>query len=303
MAAAEPIEVVEHRDPSGRRFTFAPVDHPGADGMGIHFSAFFGAWGNARPYRADFQGYFHRRKMLGTDETHDWLFLCDPYGAKDNGCYYVGQAGDPFVERATRAIIEGELARRGHRPDRVVTLGSSMGATGALVQGLDLDVAGIVAIGPHIDLDTSARMQDRMAEVAWICPDGDPLAAHNAEWTRRIERRLDERPADRPLPRLYLQSCADDHGVHEEQVLPLAARWRRLGGHVDLDVRPTGGHTSDYATRALLLEVTRAHLAGEAVDVDRLQHDPAFAGPGYRTPLQHRIRRRASLIRASIIGR
>lgn len=301
--AGDDIEVVEHRDEQGRRYGYSPVDHAGADSVGIHFSAFFGAWGNARPYRDTFGGYFHRRKMLGSDDRRDWLFLCDDHGVHGNGCYYLGEAGDRYVQRATTAIIEGELARRGHPPGRAVTLGSSMGGTAALWFGLELGVAGIVAIGPHIDLDTSAVHGDRMAEVGWICPDGDPLAPHNHPYTRAINRRLDDWPADRPLPRLFVQSCEDDTGVHHEQVVPLVERWRALGGHADLDARPVGGHTSDWATRALLLDATDRLLAGEPIDVERYQRDPAFAGTLTRPPLQHRLRRRASLIRRRIRGR
>ena len=57
----------------------------------MHFSAFFGKWGDAKPYRDRFRGYFHRLKMLGTDPAHDWLFLCDAYGAHDNGTYYTAR--------------------------------------------------------------------------------------------------------------------------------------------------------------------------------------------------------------------
>ena len=301
--AADDVTVVEHIDEAGHRFGFSPVDHEGASTVGIHFSAFFGAWGDARAYRDTFGGYFHRRKMLGTDDRRDWLFLCDDHGVHGNGCYYLGEAGDLYVQRGTEAVIRSELARRGHAPDRTVTLGSSMGGTAALWFGLELGVAGIVAIGPHIDLDTSAVHGDRMAEVGWICPDGDVLAAHNRRYTRAINRRLDSWPRGAPLPRLFVQSCADDAGVHDEQVVPLVERWRSLGGHADLDVRPVGGHTSDWATRALLLDATDRLLGGEAIDVTRYQEDPAFAGTLTTPPLQHRLRRRASLLRKRVLGR
>lgn len=300
---AEPdLDVRTYVDDRGRRFGYAPVDH-GASSLGIHFSAFFGAWGNARPYRETFGGYFHRRKMLGSDPTHDWLFLCDAHGANDNGCYYLGEAGDLYVQRATLAIIGQELERLGHPPERVVLLGSSMGGTAALALGLELGVAGIVAIGPHIDLDRSAVAGDRMAEVAWICPDGDPLAAHNHHLTRGITRRLADWPDGRPLPRLFVQSCEDDPGVHHEQVVPLVERWRELGGDATLDARPVGGHTSDWATRPLLLDATDRLLAGEAIDVGAYQRDPRFAGTLTAPPLSHRLRRRASLARKRLLRR
>jgi pimeloyl-ACP methyl ester carboxylesterase len=220
-------------DDAGRDFGYVPIAHDGASGMAVHFSAFFGAWGDARSYRDTFQGYFHRLRMLGTDERRDWLFLCDSYGAFQNGCYYLGEAGDLFVERAMLRIIEGTLEEFGRSASEVVTVGSSMGATGALVTGLTLDVAGIVAICPHIDLDTSAVRQGRMSEVAWACPNQEPLDPANHGLTRRIRRMVEERSASRPLPRLYVQSCEDDDGVHQEQVVPLVELWRSRGGHVD----------------------------------------------------------------------
>jgi hypothetical protein len=303
MPDMAPVTVVETVDAEGRRFGSAPIDHPGAAGLGIHFSAFFGAWGNARAYRDTFQGYFHRLKMLGSDESLDWLFLCDTHGVNANGSYYLGEAGDLYVERAMHEIIGAELSRRERRPDQVVTLGSSMGATAALDLGLDLGVAGIVAIGPHVDLDTSAELQDRMAEVSWICPDGDALAPHNHHLTRPVNSRLDAWPAGKPLPRLFVQSCEDDAGVHREQVLPLVERWRSMGGRVDLDVRPVGGHTSDFATRAVLLDATHAILEDRPIDVERYRTDPEFAGTITRPPLEHRVRRRLSLARKRLLRR
>lgn len=300
--AAERPPVVLHTDEEGRAFGYVHVAHPGATGLAVHFSAFFGAWGDARPYRDQFQGYFHRLKMLGSDPSRNWLFLCDAHGAFDNGTYYTGRAGDLFVERAMTTIITDHLDRFGYREQPLVTLGSSMGATAALKFGLDLDADGIVAVCPHIDLDVCAERQDRMAEVAWICPDGDPLAPHNHTYTRQIRARLDTRPADRPLPRLYLQSCEDDAGVHDEQVVPLVERWRARGGEVTTDFRPVGGHTSDWATRAVLLDAVAGLAEGRPLDVDRYRNDPEFAGRLVRPPVSHRLRRAASLTRKRVLG-
>lgn len=294
--------VAIHVDGDGREFGFVHVRHPGATGLAVHFSAFFGAWGDARPYRDQFQGYFHRLKMLGGDPSRNWLFLCDAHGAFDNGTYYTGRAGDLFVERAMTAIIEAHRDEFGYRGQPLVTLGSSMGATAALKFGLDLDADGIVAICPHVDLDVCAARQDRMAEVAWICPDGDPLAPHNHRYTRQIRERLEARPPDRPLPRLFVQSCEDDAGVHDEQVVPLVGRWRARGGDVTTDFRPSGGHTSDWATRAVLLDAVACLAEDRPVDVVRYRDDPAFAGRLVRPPMSHRLRRAASLARKRVLG-
>jgi hypothetical protein len=265
-------------DREGRKFQFATVDHQGATSLVIHLSAFFGKWGEARRYREDFGGYFHRLKMLGSDENHNYLFLCDAFGAFGNGTYYTGQSGDLFIERAIVEIARGQLDRLDIDSGDVVTVGSSMGATGALTLGLHLRACGVVAIGPHVDLDIAATQCHRFAEVAFACPDGDPTSIASRHVTRRVETMVAEYPRDRTLPRLFLQVCKDDVGVYREQVMPLVDRWQLAGGRVDLDERPVGGHTSDYATRALLLDVIGRQLRDEAIDVRRYQTLPEYRG-------------------------
>lgn len=295
-------QVSEYVDSERRRFEYVHIPH-GRQELVVHFSAFFGKWGDAKPYRDRFQGYFHRLKMLGSCDEYDWLFLCDSYGAFDNGTYYTGHHGDFFVERAISAIIEQAMKSGGYDAGRMATIGSSMGGTAALKFGLLFDVKGIAAIGPHIDLDTSAAAQGREQEVAWICPDGEYAAAHNFVYTRQINNMLQSWDASKQLPALFLQSCADDAGVHEEQVVPLADRWRAKGGQVFLDTRPTGGHTSDYATRPLMLDAVGHLLAGEPIDVGKYERDPEFAGQLSVPPLTHRLRRQASLLRKRLLRR
>lgn len=292
--------VTSYRDAEGRCFEYVHLGHNPGGPLVIHFSAFFGKWGNARAYRARFQGYFHRLKLLGGDTTKNWLFLCDPCGAFENGSYYTGAKGDFFVERAMLEIIDSVCAAHGYEVAEAVTAGSSMGGTAALKFGLMRSVRGIVAVGPHIDLDISAKEQDRVAEVAWICPDGDPFAESNRGYTRQIRALLAETPPGGRLPLLFVQSCADDVGVHAEQVLPLVDEWRRRGGRADLDTRPTGGHTSDYATRELLLDVVDRLQRGVPVDPLRYQTDPVFRGVLTAPPLSHRLRRSLSLARKRV---
>ncbi len=282
------VPVSTYTDPEGRTFGYVHVRHPDSRGLGVHLSAFFGAWGNARAYR-DFRGYFHRLRMLGTDPTHDWLFLCDPYGVAENGTYYLGRSGDLFVERAMHAILDRVTASAGYRPEETVMLGSSMGATGALTLGIARGVAGVVTISPHIDLDICAARQHRYAEVAFVCPDGDPTATTNFPLTRRVRTLVEDAPA---LPRLFVQACRDDDGVFREQVEPLVASWSARGGDVTLDDRPHGGHTSDWAPRSLLLDVTHRLVAGDPIPLDRYRTEAEFAGIPTRQPFTHRVRGR-----------
>ena len=297
-------------DAQGRTFDYVVVTHSGGKGLVVHCSAFFGKWGERRPYRDNFSGYFHRLRMLGSAPEHQWLFLCDAYGAFRNGTYYSGEHGDPFVERAVVTIVDKERERLGIQPGRLVTVGSSMGATGALVIGLRLGAAGIVAVAPHIDLDVAATRCGRWQEVAAITPDADPSAIANHVLTRRVRTLVSEVGALGRLPGLFVQTCADDHGVYREQVLPLVDKWRSLGGAVALDVRPVGGHTSDYASRTLLIDATSALMDGRLPDPSIYQNDPRYAGQRTREPFIVRSRRALglrsalrTLVRRRTVGR
>jgi hypothetical protein len=103
-------QVREHRDEQGRAFRYVHVRHPGAQGLIVHFSAFFGEWGEARQHRRVFSGHFHRLRMLGDVADYDWLFVCDEYGADGNGTYYTGESGDMFIERAMLDLIRSVAA-------------------------------------------------------------------------------------------------------------------------------------------------------------------------------------------------
>lgn len=211
----------------------------------IHYSAFFGEWGDRRQYRAQFQGWFHRLRMFWPLAEHHFLFLCDTFGADGNGTYYKGEDGDFFVERAMDQIQRQVGSQLAVDDTHTVTLGSSMGATAALRFALRHGYHGAVAISPHIDLDISASRQGRARHVAAVvgrddldAPDVRPVMREVAELAKSVP----------VLPNLAIQSMEDDHGVHDEQVLPLIATWRRRGGRVLTDFHQAGGHTSDYAT-------------------------------------------------------
>jgi hypothetical protein len=247
-------------DTEGREFHYIHIDR-GNSSLGVHFSAFFGDWGDAPKYRQTFGGYFHRLRMLGTDESMDWLFLCDAYGADENGTYYIGKHDDPFVERAISAILGIVGLGSRYQNDQTIMIGSSMGATGALTFGLMNNVKGIIAISPHIYLDISARTQGRERHVSWVLDGGDSQSSNNFPTTRRIQNILGARlGSTKSIPALFIQSCRDDHGVYSEQVIPLVETWNRGNGAVWLDSRRVGGHSSEFATRALLLNATHTLL-------------------------------------------
>jgi pimeloyl-ACP methyl ester carboxylesterase len=227
----------------GRLYNY--VLYPGDEALCVHFSAFFGEWGEERRNRSLYQGYFHRLRMFWPLTRFRFLFLCDTFGADRNGTYYKGEGGEFFVERAMAAIIDAVQDEVGVDPNRVVMLGSSMGATAALRLALERSAAGAVAVSPHIDLDLAARFQGRTRHVAAMLGADDVESPRHYPVTREVRTLAETAPLG---PRIAIQSMEDDRGVHSEQVIPLVERWQERGGEVDCDFRPEGGHTSDHAT-------------------------------------------------------
>jgi hypothetical protein len=80
-------------------------------------------------------------------------------------------------------------------------------------------------------------------------------------------------------------------------VVPLVAAWREGRGPVYWDLRPTGGHTSDYSSRALLLDAADHLLAGEEIDVKRYQSGGEFAGTPARPLIRTRLRSQVGQLR------
>jgi pimeloyl-ACP methyl ester carboxylesterase len=227
----------------GRLYNY--VLYPGDEALCVHFSAFFGEWGEQRRNRAQYQGYFHRMRMFWPLRRYRFLFLCDTFGADDNGTYYKGEDGDFFVERAMERILDRVQEQVGVDSKQVVMLGSSMGATAALRFALTRQTAGAVAVSPHIDLDLSARFQGRERHVAAMLGADDVESSRHYPVTREVRALAETAPLG---PRIAIQSMKDDRGVHAEQVIPFVERWQGRGGTVDCDFRPEGGHTSEYAT-------------------------------------------------------
>jgi len=263
------------KDEAGREFHYLLVENPSSPFLVIHFTAFFGDWGDRKEFKTNYQGYFHRYRML-KDSGYNCLFLCDQFGATKNGTYYTGERGDLFVERAMNKIIQNVMQKLNISQDHVMTVGSSMGACGALKFGLLFNVGSILAISPHIDLDICAAKQGRELHVTAICPDGKPYSEENFKYTRQVSNLLQRWEEGEKLPTLFLHSCKDDHGVHEEQVLPLLKRWEAHHGTYYFDERETGGHGSDYCTKAVILDVLKNLCEGSPIDVIKYQKQKKY---------------------------
>lgn len=258
-------------DRESRTFHYLVIKRRNTKKVVVHFTAFFGDWGDRKEYKENYQGYFHRLKMLGQEEEFSSIFICDQYGVTKNGTYYLGEKGDLFVERAVSDILEREFQENNFSFSNAIMIGSSMGATAALKFGLKFNVKAIVAICPHIDLDICAKMQGREPHVAFVCPDGDPYSVENYIYTRQIRTQLDMHDRSNFLPVLYLHSSKDDHGVHYEQVLPLVKSWKEKGGLCYFDERAKGGHTSEYCHKKVILKVLGQLFSDLEVNIKELQ--------------------------------
>jgi hypothetical protein len=224
----------------GRDYHF--VYYPGTgSALCVHFSAFFGEWGDRPIHSRQFQGHFHRLRMFWPVVEHSFLFLCDTAGVDRNGSYYKGEHMDFFVERAMNRLLDEYTAGVHH----VVGLGSSMGATAAVRFALQRQWTGAVGVVPHLDLDICAALQGRQRHVAAVLGGEHTQAASFYPVTREIRHLAS---AVEPVPRISLQSFEDDHGVHFEQVLPFVAAYQLRGGDVRLETHAIGGHSSDLAT-------------------------------------------------------
>ena len=98
------------------------------------------------------------------------------------------------------------------------------------------------------------------------------------------------------LPQLFVQSCRDDHGVRYEQVVPLVSLWSSSGGQVWFDDRHSGGHTSEFATRSLLLDAVHKMLNRESIKISEYKWNKKFRPYGLRTGIYLRGRRLLSRV-------
>jgi pimeloyl-ACP methyl ester carboxylesterase len=288
-------------DPQGREFHYIHVNRGNSD-LGIHFSAFFGDWGDHPKYRQTFGGYFHRLKMLSSDNSMDWLFLCDTYGADNNGTYYIGKSDDQFVERAIVEILKIIKFGSRYQPERSVMIGSSMGATAALKFGLLHEVKGIIAISPHIDLDVCAKLQGRERHVSWVLNFADTQSPDHFATTRNIRNILDEKLLiGSRIPNLFVQSCRDDYGVHYEQVVPLVNVWKKSTSKVWFDERRSGGHTSEFATRPILLDAVHRLLSNETLPIAQYKFKNSYRPYGLPRGLYLNIRRTVGRLKQRVL--
>lgn len=239
----------------------------------VHFSAFFEVpkvWSTSPP---EFRGYFHRAGMLGGAEDFNWVFFCEPFGVRSNGTYYLGRSGD----RSTEGLIDRMWERIGPGLDPtlpVITMGSSMGGHAAIYFAAKWSAAGAIAVSPHLDLRRAACDGGRWDEIAWAVPTGDPTSAPAEVDTQRLF--VEGRPGAKTT-QVVVQYALDDPGCVTDDVTRLQEFFDRP---ISVDVRRTGGHTSDFAPRGWWLGTIAAVLAGSPLsqrEFESLSEEPRKA--------------------------
>lgn len=245
----------------------------GARATCVHFSAFFEipkVWSTSPP---EFRGYFHRAGMLGGAEDFNWVFFCEPFGVRSNGTYYLGRSGD----RSTEGLIDEMWDILNPILDSslpVITMGSSMGGHAAIYFAAKWSANGAIAVSPHLDLRRAACDGGRWDEIAWAVPGGDPTSAVAEVDTQRLF--VDGRPGA-ATTQVVVQYALDDPGCVADDINRLQQFFDRP---ILVDVRQTGGHTSDFAPRDWWLGTVSAILAHSALsqrDFERLSEGPKKA--------------------------
>ena len=102
-------------DPEGQEFRLRRSHPPRGRRLGRPLQRLLRQMGGSPPLPRPVPGLFPPTAHAGSDYRRQWLFLCDAHGAFDNGTYYSGEHGDPFVERAVIAIVEQEMDAPGDR--------------------------------------------------------------------------------------------------------------------------------------------------------------------------------------------
>ena len=98
------------------------------------------------------------------DTTCHRLYVMDDLGAR--GCYYLGAGGDYFVERSVAALIAHVAGELGLDASKVVTGGTSKGATAAVYYAVKHGYAAAIVGAPQSYIATYLTRQSQARDVA-----------------------------------------------------------------------------------------------------------------------------------------
>jgi len=212
---------------------------------------------------------FHGFRMSAELVDFDWVLVRETSGFTRDGTYYGGVA-NLEVQEECRDLISSIVADNESKQRRTVLMGSSMGAYGAALFGLEFSIP-VFCFSPHFDLQVARKMCGRAPWIDFCVDDLSPAA--RLHYLSRLQSQIAmSRNAKESAPML-VQVSKDDFGVYREQVLPFANYALKAGVHVYLDERDMGGHSGIHVSIPYLREAIVQVRDGQ-IDIEKLKSIP-----------------------------
>lgn len=203
---------------------------------------------------------FHGFKVASTTPDFSFTLIRDDSGLTGDGTYYFGKADNPYIEVAVAELIDHITSDiRAHSPEtQFIGAGSSMGAYAATKFGILNNFDSVLTMVPHFDVEAAVKYCGRKKWVDWACEGA--TQEQQKQYIQRLQILTSASGAH--LPTLFTQSALDDVGVHQQQVVPFVALFRKHGGKLFADYRASGGHSmvnasNDFIRAALALLVAK----------------------------------------------
>ncbi|MDQ0865771.1 hypothetical protein QF036_003352 [Arthrobacter globiformis] len=97
---------------------------------------------------------YNYKKSVDESGVHA-LYILDDFG--DQGSYYLGDHGDRAIFESVQQLISGELNRLGLSVRDLITVGSSKGASAAIIHGIAARAGRILAGAPQVNIGSFLR--------------------------------------------------------------------------------------------------------------------------------------------------
>jgi hypothetical protein len=107
--------------------------------LAVVFSALEGPW--------EF-GEAHRTTLKGLDPEAATLYVLDDFG--EQGAYYLANGRNPAEFRSVQGLLHSVLRQVGLGPSDAITMGSAKGGTAAIMHGVSLGAARVIAGAPEV---------------------------------------------------------------------------------------------------------------------------------------------------------
>lgn len=235
------------------------VPEGGADELLVVFTAIHQLWDFTYNYRASLEGSSAAK-----------LFILDDFG--DQGAYYLANGRDMAEFRSVQGLLRTVLDQLGVAPSDVTVIGSSKGGSGAILHGVTLGVAKVIAgapqtkigsfvFNPHPNVLEYVAGGTSEADIRWLDAAMSRALASGVRSTR-IE---------------ILVGRSDHHYVRHVQ--PFTAEARSLGYRIQVMALPGTPDSKIGAAFRNYLESWVLAQEGGAVNAERtlphtVVHDP-----------------------------